>query len=509
MSENLSSKQQIAKNTLLLYVRMFVTMLIGLFTSRIVLQTLGVSDFGVYNVVGGIVSMMTFLNSALAASAQRFFSYELGRDNYDELKKLFSTTILIYLILALLVVALLETGGLWFLNHKLNINPNRLSAANWVFQCSLVILVVNMVSAPYNAILISHERMGVFAYISIFESILKLSAALLLFVVPLDKLIIYALFQVAISIIIRCCYSIYCKTHFEETRISFVFEKRIFNQLFSFSGWSLIGNIGFTLKDPLSNVIFNLFCGTVVNAARGVALQVNSLVCAFSANLGMALNPSIVKYYSAGENERSRELVFSGARISFFLISIIAIPVILNIDFLLNLWLGADNVPQYTAAFLVIIILVSLIQSLSATSSTAVQATGHIKYFSIGVCVIPLMELPLSYLLLFMGMPPYIALLPAILINFLTLFFRYYILKHLVPSYEWRPFLVNVVLRSCFVFAVAFGIGWGFSLIPIPSATVRFFALSTVCIIISCCLFFLLGLNQSERTFLLQKIIDR
>ena len=190
MSENLSSKQQIAKNTLLLYVRMFVTMLIGLFTSRIVLQTLGVSDFGVYNVVGGIVSMMTFLNSALAASAQRFFSYELGRDNYDELKKLFSTTILIYLILALLVVALLETGGLWFLNHKLNINPNRLSAANWVFQCSLVILVVNMVSAPYNAILISHERMGVFAYISIFESILKLSAALLLFVVPLDKLII-------------------------------------------------------------------------------------------------------------------------------------------------------------------------------------------------------------------------------------------------------------------------------------------------------------------------------
>ena len=506
MQSKISSGKQIARNTLLLYLRMFVIMLIGLYTSRVVLRTLGVSDYGVYNVVGGLISMTTFLNSALAGASQRFFSFELGRGNTEHLKKLFSTTLIIYLALALIIVVILESIGVWFLNNRLNIEPNRLTAANWVFQCSLIVLIINMINAPYNAIIIAHERMDAYAFISIIEAILKLGVVFILVLAPMDRLITYALLHVLVSIIVRLCYKIYCKTKFSEAKLNFTFDKEIFKQLFSYSGWNLIGNIGFTLKDPLSNVIFNIFCGTVVNAARGVALQVNSLVCAFSTNLGTALNPAIIKNYAAKNYEASKELVYAGARLSFFLVSMVAIPIILNIDFLLDIWLGSDSVPEYTASFLVIIVMLSLLQALTSTTSTAVQATGNIKQFSIGVCFIPLLELPLTYLLLYLGYEPYIALSPAIATSFLTLLFRYYVLRRQVPYYRWKPYLLNVVLRSVVVFALAFLVSWLFSLIPFSNAVVRFFVVAAWSVCVSGAIFLTLGLEKKEKEVVFDKI---
>lgn len=506
MPHNISSNRQIAKNTLLLYLRMFVTMLIGLYTSRVVLRTLGVSDYGVYNVVGGIISMTTFLNSALTGSAQRFFSFEIGRNNLVQLRKLYSTTIIIYFALAILVVVLLESVGIWFLNNRLNIYAERIYAANWVFQCSLAVLVINMISAPYNAIIIAYEKMDAYAYLSIFESLLKLVVVFILVVAPLDRLIAYAILQFLVSIVVRLCYTIYCRIKFPDIKFELIFEKKIFKQLFSFSGWNLVGNLGFTLKDPLSNVIFNLFCGTVVNAARGVALQVNSLVCVFSTNLGMALNPPIIKQYAANNYDASRELVYAGARLAFFLVSIVAIPILLNIDFLLNLWLGADRVPDYTAQFLVVIVVLSLINALTATSSTAVQATGNIKLFSIGVCFIPLAELPLTYLLLSLDYEPYIALTPAIFTSFMTLLFRYYVLTRQVPIYRWRPYLVKVVLRSIALFVIAYTVSWISTLIPFKSETLRFFIVSIWSIGVAGVIFLSFGLEGKEKQVIKDKI---
>lgn len=506
MEETYSKSKQIARNTLLLYLRMFIIMLIGLYTSRVVLRTLGVADYGIYNVVGGLISMTAFLNSAIAGAAQRFFSYELGQNNFHHLRTLFSTTLIIYIILAIIIVLVLETIGIWFLNNKLNIELERMNAANWVFQCSLIVLVLNMLNAPYNAIIIAHERMDTYAIISIVEAIIKLGLVSLLVLSRIDRLIAYAIFQVIGTFIVRLCYKVYCTKNFNETRICFSFDKESFKKLFSYSSWNLVGNIGFTLKDPLSNVIFNIFCGTTVNAARGIALQVNSLVCVFSSNLSTALNPSIIKSYSAKNYMISMEYVYAGARLSFFLISVVAIPIILNIDFLLNLWLGNSNVPKYTSQFVLIIVVLSLIQSLTSTISTAVQATGNIKLFSIGVCLIPLLELPITYFLLHLGCHPFVALCPSIAISVLTLFFRYYVLTRQLTYYRWKPYLLNVVLRSVVVFVIALLFCWFLTLIPFSNNTLRFFVISIASVFICCSIFSLLALEKKEKEVLFSKI---
>ena len=347
---NNENNKRIAKNTLLLYVRMLFTIIVGLYTSRIVLNTLGVNDYGLYNVVGGIVSMLGFLNSAMTAASQRFISFELGKQNKQKLEEVFSTSVTIHIIIACIIFITAETIGLWFLNTHMNIATSRMTAANWVYQCSIFTFMISVISVPYNACIVAHEHMKTFAYISIIEVSLKLAIVYLLLILSFDKLIIYAVLLLCVSLIIRMIYGIYCKKKFEECTYRFHFNKKLFLEMFSFAGWSIIGNLGFSLKDQGSNVVLNLFCGTAINAARGVALQVNGIISNFSNNFLMALNPQITKQYATGDIPKSIQLVYAGCRYSFYLLSIISIPVMVNLDYILSLWLGI--VPPYTKEFL-------------------------------------------------------------------------------------------------------------------------------------------------------------
>lgn len=497
-----ANNRRIATNTLMLYVRMLVIMAIGLYTSRVVLQTLGVSDFGLYNVVGGVVTTVAFLNSALTAASQRFISFELGRGNDSELNRVFSTSVTVHAILAVICFILVESVGSWFLNYRMNIAPERLFAANCVFQCSILTFMINVISVPYSAAIVAHEKMSVFAYISILEAVMKLVIVFILLFVDYDKLIVYALLQLTVALIVRFCYSIYCKCNFEECKFRFLFDKEIFKRMFSFAGWSVVGNIGFTMKDPLSNIILNLFFGTTINAARGIAIQVNSLVNSFVANFGMAMNPQIVKRYAAGEHDRCMSLVYNGARLSFYLITVISIPVIINIDYILNLWLGV--VPEYTSIFFILTLFASLIVSLGGTSSVAVQATGRIKWFSIGISIILMSELPIAYILLKFGYPPYAAMIPTLVMAFAAVLFRFYILKRNVGLYSWRVFLLHIVARCFLTFGLALSISWFIRSIILHHDSFLWLILnSLISLVVTICLIFILGIDKGERKKLL------
>lgn len=446
-----SNNKRLAKNTLLLYLRMILIIIVGLYTSRVVLQTLGVDDYGIYNVVGGIVAMLAFLNSAMTAASQRFISFELGTCNLNKLKQVFCTSVTIHLAIAGIIFILAETVGLWFLNTHMNIATDRMTAANWVYQCSILTFILTVISVPYNACIVAHERMKAFAYISIVEAGLKLAIVYLLLVLSADKLIAYAILIFSVSLIIRIIYGIYCKRNFEECTYKFSFNKKLFNEMFAFAGWSIIGNIGFSLKDQGSNIVLNIFCGTAINAARGVALQVNGIISNFSNNFIMALNPQITKQYAAGNVQQSIQLVYAGCRYSFYLLSIISIPVMVNLDYLLSLWLG--TVPPYTAEFLFLALIAALINSMATPLVTAMQATGRIRNFQIIICIIMMSELPLTYIILKLGYKPYMAMIASIIVVTIGLFARLLLLKQLVKSYNIKYFTIHIILKNVLIVA--------------------------------------------------------
>lgn len=457
MASTAENNKRIAQNTLLLYFRMLLTIVVGLYTSRVVLNTLGVSDYGVYNVVGGIVAMLSFLNSALTAASQRFIAFELGRGDIDKLKKIFCTSVTIHAALAIIIFVIAETVGLWFVNTHLNIDADRMVAANWVFQFSIFTFMLTVLSVPYNSCIVAHEHMNAFAYISILEVTLKLFIVYLLLVINYDKLITYSILVFGVALVIRLMYGIYCKRHFEECTYHFILDKKLFKEMFSFAGWSVVGSLGFSFKDQVANVILNLFFGTVVNAARGIAMQVNGIISGFSNNFMMALNPQITKQYAAGKFDNSVRLVYAGSRYSFFLLLLISIPVMINMDYLLKLWLY--TVPKYTSEFLQLALIAALINSMAMPLVTALQATGKIRTFQISVCVIMLCELPLAYFILLFGGKPYMAMYPTVLVAFISLFARFIILRQFVPEYKlgYFTFLIvgkNILLGSlCYVLA--------------------------------------------------------
>ncbi len=447
-------KRRIAQNTGLLYVRMLLTMVVGLYTSRVVLNVLGISDYGIYNVVGGIVSMLAFLNSAMTAASQRFISYELGSGNIERLKRMFSTSVNIHLLIAFIIFIGAETIGLWFVNSHLNIEEDRMVAANWVYQFSIFTLILSVWSVPYNSCIVAHEHMRAFAYISLLEAVLKLVIVYCLLIGTLDKLILYGMLVFVATLSVRLCYSFYCKRHFEECSYHFVWDRKLFKDMFSFAGWSILGNLGFSFKDSASNVILNIFFGTTVNAARGIAVQVGGLITTFSTNFAMALNPQITKQYAAGNVEASRGLVYAGARYSFYLLMLITIPFLINIDYALQLWLGI--VPEYTGVFIALSLFASLLHALSGTVTTALQATGHIKVFQIGISILMLSEIPAAYILLKVGMPPYAVMYPTLVTYSLAVFFRFYLLKCMVSSYDFTYYTFQVFLKSVFLFVFCY-----------------------------------------------------
>jgi O-antigen/teichoic acid export membrane protein len=398
-----ANNKRIAKNTLLLYIRMLFGMCVSLYTSRVILQALGIENYGIYNVVGGIVTMFTFLNGAIVASTQRFLSFELGRSNKVRLSQIFSTSLQIHVLLSLLIFILAETIGLWFLNEELVIPEGRMHAAMWVYQISVISCIIRIMSVPYNADIIAHEKMSAFAYISILELVLKLIVAYLLYISPWDKLITYAVFLLLIQVLMRCIYTIYCNKHFSETIYHHQINKEIFKEMFSFAGWSFSGSLAVMLYSQGLNMLLNIFFGPIVNAARGIAIQVQGAVQGFVGNFQMALNPQITKNYAIGNLHQMHSLIYRSSKFSFFILYLLTLPILLKTEDILLLWL--KEIPENSVVFTQWMIIISLLSAVVNPCSVANQATGRVKTYQLIVGGILLLIIPISYFVLSSGYP--------------------------------------------------------------------------------------------------------
>ncbi len=496
--ESTSNSQQIVRNTLLLYVRMFLTMIVGLYTSRIVLQTLGADDYGIYNLVGGFVMMLAYLNSVFVSASQRYLAFFIGKGDEEKLHRVFCTSMTIHAILGCIILMLAETVGLWFVNHALNIAPERMEAANWVYQFSILALIVNIIGIPYNSSVIAHEHMNVFAYISIIEVVMKLVIVYVLLAVSWDHLITYAALMALIGVWVCMVYIYYCRKHFKECHYRPLIDRTQIKEMGSYAGWTAVGTLGFTFKDQALNILLNLFLGTAVNAARGIAVQVNTLVGQFATNFFMAVSPQIIKQYASGNEDGSRKIVYSSAKFAFFLMAVIILPLSLNLHYILQLWL--DAVPQFTYEFLLVILVGSLIATLASSTTTALQATGNIKVFQISISILFLLELPIAYGLLSMGAEPYIAVAPSIITQFIGVMLRFIILSRQVNHYSISYFLTHIILKSIAVVALAFAPCLFIQISCSSESLVWLLGSSMLYVVISCAIIFALGFNHEERS---------
>ncbi len=500
-SNSVRSKR-IAKNTLLLYVRMLFLMAISLFTSRVILQTLGVVDFGAYNVVGGFVAMFAVISGSLSSAASRFLNYEMGKGDEGKLSKVFSTTVIIHLVLALIIVVLSEVIGIWYVNNKLVIAPDRLVAANWVFQFSVLSFCLNLITVPYNAAIIAHEKMGVFAYISIFEGVAKLLICYLLYVSPIDRLIFYALLQFVVNFITRVLYYLYSKHRFTECIFHAIFEKTILKEVFGFASWNFIGSSSAVLRNQGGNILINLFFGPVVNAARGIANQVLSAVQGFVTNFMTALNPQITQSYSSGDREYMMMLVYYGSRLSYYMLLFLCLPILLNTDYLLNLWL--TTVPDHSALFVQLTLIYTMLESLSNTLITAQLATGNIRNYQLIVGGLQFMNLPVSYIVLKLGGPPETILYVAIFFGLCCLSTRLFLLRSMI-GLRVRNFVRNVLLNIIIVSVVAVIIPFTLNYYLQQSLS-TFFIVSLASIVCTILTIYYVGLNVKERKVGVAKI---
>lgn len=439
--------KRIAKNTLMLYGRMLFSMAVSLYTSRLVLNTLGVEDYGIQNVVGGFVAMFSLLSGSLSAAVSRFITFELGRGDATRLKQVFATSLLIHIALAIAVLLLSETIGIWFVNHKMTIPVERLTAANWVFQSSILSFILGLLSIPYNAVIVAHERMGAFAYIGILEVMLRLGIILFIAFSPwrFDRLIVYSVLLVALSALMRTIYTVYCRRNFLECRTALRFDKACWREMSSFAGWNFIGSSSAVLKDQGVNILINLFFGPVLNAARGIATTVNGAICGFVNNFMVALNPQITKSYASGDYPFLFSLIERGARFSFYIILFLALPILFETDFVLALWL--KQYPEHTVNFVRLIILLSMCEMVSNPLITLQLATGKIRNYQIAVGGMLMMNFPLSYICLTAGMPPESTLVVAIAISLCCLLLRLIFLRKMVPGFSARGYFRRVCLK--------------------------------------------------------------
>ena len=449
-SEN---NKRIAKNTMMLYFRMFITMAVGLFTSRILLQALGVVDYGIYNVVGGFVAMFTMISGSLSSAISRYITYELGRGDMNTLKCVFSTSILVQIGLSVLVVFVAETLGLWFLYNKMVIPVERLDAAFWVFQLSILSFVINLLSVPYNSSIISHEKMDAFAYISIYEVICKLLICFAVIHSPIDRLVYYAILLFCVGVSVRFIYAWYCKKHFEECTYKFIYDKRLLMSMFKFAGWNFIGSAGWVLRSEGGTILFNLFGGPAVNAANGIASALSGAVTGFVTNFTAAFNPQITKDYAAQKFTELNRVLLYGSKISFFMLFFIGLPVMLNTHFILRVWLG--NVPEHSAELVRLIILFTLSETISTPLITAKLATGNIKNYQLIVGSVQLLSLPLAYTVLKNGAPVESIYISYLIVSFGCLVVRLLMLRGDIPQFSTRRFAFDVVLNVWVVAAIS------------------------------------------------------
>lgn len=475
---------------------------VSLFTSRIVLQVLGETDYGIYNIIGGVVVLFSFLNSALLSATQRFLNYNIGKKDEEATHKVFCMSMNAYIILAGIFFLLGETIGLWFVNTQLNIPEERMYAAHLVYQFSLMTFIINLIRIPYNATIIAYERMGFYAYISLVEVVLKLLVVYLLYITVFDRLIFYSLLYTLVPLFIVGFYKVYCNKHFSVSHYKRIWDRRMFGQLFSFSGWSLFGSFSNLSASQGLNILVNIFHGVTINTAMGIANQLSSQVYQFVSNFQVAFNPQIVKSYAAGETERLYNLIFMASKVSYFLLLLIALPVMLNMDAILKIWLV--EVPEYAAIFSQIMLCFLLIEALSAPLWMFVQATGNIKNYQILMGALIFFNLPLAYFVLKIGMPVYYVWLVRVLVNVVVFLARcvYIRDKYSFPIGDYcRKVMMPVLIVM---------------IVDVPfSLTFKAVVNDYLAQVISSCMFsvaltiltaFLFGLNKHEKSYVINLV---
>ena len=498
---NNSTQKRLAKNTLFLYFRMFIIMAVTFFTTRVVLDKLGVDDYGIFNTIGGIVVLFTFINNAMVTATQRFLNFYLGKDEIEKVRLFFSLSLLTHVIIGIIVVILTEGIGLWFLYYKMSLPPDRFNAAFWVLQISTLITFTRIIRSPYNACIIAYEKMDFYAYISIVDVILKLLIVYLLNIVELDKLVLYTFLSFIVSLLITIAYKLYCNRYFPISKFTFLWDKKSFNEIFNFSSFSLLGNMANMVTQQCVNMIINSFCGVAVNAAVGVSSQLSHGVYNFITNFQIAFNPVLVKTYAKNEIEDLKNLIYKVSKLSYYLMFCISLPLLVYCEEFLGLWL--KEVPQYTVDFSRLTVLSFLIDTLAEPLWKTVQATGKIKRYQIVTSSILLCNLPLCYISLRLGYSPILVFGIKLAINFFTYLYRIYYTNKLI-HFTILEYAKNIVIPIVIVTFIIIGI----SLIIVHLNSYYIFS-SILLFVLSLLIIYLIGMTKSEKKFMKEIVKSR
>lgn len=501
-SQTTDNNKRIAKNTLLLYFRMLLMMFVTLFTSRVVLDKLGVTDYGIYNVVGGVVAMLGFLNSSMSNAVQRYLSFEIGKNNEAGVNRIFNVSLFAHAGIAVFVFVVMEIVGVWYLNTHMNIPAERMDAANWVLQCSIFTTLFTIVQVPYNAIIISKEQMGIYAYISILEVVLKLLVVYMLAIGNFDKLKLYSVLIMVVTIGIVMIYRFYCTRKYKDAKFKFIKDWNLLKQIVGFASWNMLGELAWVFTGQGVNIILNSFFGPVVNAARGLAEQVNGAVNRFVANFQTAVNPQLIKNYASDQLGEMKTLLFRSTRFSYYLLLALSLPIILKMDFILHLWL--KEVPDYTTGFCQLVLVSSLVSTLSNLLAQVARAYGKIRNYQIIVSIFLFLNFPLSYIVLKFWGSPLSTMFVNIGINAMLLFVRLRLTNRMIQM-TYGSFIRNVLFPVIIVTAVA---------LVIPLTIYFMLDNSIISFIIVCLVSFVsvgvsiyaLGMNANERLYILAAI---
>lgn len=498
------NKKKIAKNTLIMYTRLIITLIISLYTSRVILNALGIVDYGIYNVVGGVIVLFTFINSAMANSTQRFLNFEMGKNNTFRTQLVFNTSLKIHFFIAIIILIIAESIGLWWVNNLLVIPENRFFSANIVYQFTILSTLITLITVPFQALIIANEKVSVYGYIGISEALFKLIIAFTLVHISSDKLIVYAFLLCVVQIINSVINIIYCKKHFNESRFIPAKDKRMMKEMLSFSSWSLLSGIASVSKGQGQNMLLNIFFGPAVNAARAVSMTITAVTNQLISGLMTAVNPQIVKTYSSSNKKQFEELLFQSSKASFFLIAIVGIPIILNAQYILELWLG--NPPAYSALFLQLVLIDAIIVSISFPLTSSAQATGNVKRFHSYVTFFELLNLPISYLFLKLGNGPSVVYYVTIVMSCMALIMRLYVLKDLIQL-PIKNFVWNVILRCWLIAAIALCLY--FIKIDYYTLFTSFVLKISITIVTLVILIVTIGLNSKEKKVIYTKIKEK
>ncbi len=444
MSAAITNKSLLAKNTLSLFARMLLVMGVSLYTSRVVLGILGVVDYGVYNVVSGVITMFAFINSSMTSATQRYITFAIGNRDPHNMNRVFSSSVQVHFIIALIILLLGETVGLWYVSHKVVIPESSFTGAMWVYQFSIVTAIVGIMAVPYTATIIAHEKMSAFAFISVLEASLKLAVILLLWLIPQNKLIVYGALLLCVQIIIRSIYSIYCRRHFHEAVYRHSVDMKMIKEIGSFAGWSFFGNLSSVLNGEGINQLLNLFFGPVVNAARGLAIQIQIAVQQLASNFQIAINPQITKNYASGNIEAMHNLMFFSTRITFTLVLMVVLPLLIETHYVLYIWL--KHIPEQTVTFTRLMLCIVVLNPFSSPLSIANQATGNIRTFQVVVGTLLLLILPISYVVLKMGGNAPSVYMVYLAVECVAVVIRFFLLRRQIGLTN-RKYLSGVIVR--------------------------------------------------------------